>query len=89
MKDTKMPTTGFSSNRARDFAVRLNNLINEQKQKGEDIKELKKEAAGEGYSAKHLARAVRELRRHPQERERDREQLEMYLEACDGLDFAE
>lgn len=78
-----------ASNRVRDFATRINNCMKQQKALGDDIKEIKKEAASEGYDDKAIARAVRLLRKDKRKREEDQRQLDLVLECLDGMDFSE
>jgi uncharacterized protein (UPF0335 family) len=74
-------TGGVSADRLRSFIERLENLEEEKRATGEQIKEVFAEAKGEGFDIKVMRQVLRLRRMKPHDRAEADELLEVYKAA--------
>lgn len=79
-----MTETSNSKKQVRDYAERINNLLNQQKAMGDDIKEIKADAA-KICSPSALMKAIRLLRKPAAKRNEEQEELDLVMNALDGV----
>jgi len=72
---------GVTGDRLKSFIERLENLEEEKRELGEQIKEVFAEAKGEGYDIKVMRQILRLRRMKPHDRSEQEELLEIYKTA--------
>ena len=78
-------TDGVSAERLRSFIERLENLEEEKRGTGEQIKEVFAEAKGEGFDARTMRQVLKLRRMKPHDRAEEEELLDVYKSALGML----
>ena len=83
-QDNTSTDVGSTKARLKSFASRITNMEEEIEKAAEDIKEIFKEAKGEGFDVKILRKALRLMRQDKQKREEEQSMVDLYLSSLEG-----
>lgn len=78
-------TGGVTADRLKSFVERLENLEEEKRAVGDQLKEVMAEAKGEGYDVRILRQILKLRRMKPHDRAEEQELLEVYKSALGML----